>query len=86
MIDMFGTSNLTLSPDGSRILQGFEGFHSRAFGQYEDLFGLVTTDIESVLGIKRGEAASQKTDTRKRKQDAVLDYVAAIQLSRAMLG
>jgi hypothetical protein len=86
MVDMFGTNDLTLTADGARVLQGFEGFHSRAFGQYEDLFGLVTSDIESVLGIKRGEAASQKTDTRKRKQDAVLDYVAALQLSRAILG
>ncbi len=86
MVDMFGTNDLALSEDGARVISGYEGFHSRAFGQYEDLFGLVTTDIESVLGIKRGEAASQKTDTRKRKQDAVLDYVSALQLSRAILG
>lgn len=86
MIDMFGTHDLTLSADGSRVLKGFEGFHSRAFGQYENLFGLVTSDIESILGTKRGDAASQNADTRKRKQDMVLDYIAALQLSRAILG
>ena len=86
LVDMFGSSDLTLSTDGSRVIKGFEGFHSRAFGQYEDLFGLVTSDIESVLGIKRGAAAAANTDTRKKKQDAVLDYITALQLSRAVLG
>jgi hypothetical protein len=86
MVDMFGTYNLTLSPDGSSVLSGYEGFHSRAFGPYDDLFGLVTSDIENVLGIKRGATAAQKADTRKRKQMAVLDYLSALQLSRAVLG
>ena len=86
MVDMFGTSDLTLSTDGSRVLRGFEGFHSRAFGQYADLFGLVTPDIENILGMTRGSTTSTKADTRKRKQDAVLDYLSAIQLSRAILG
>lgn len=86
MIDMFGTNDLTLSEDGSRVLSGFEGFHSRAFGQYENLFGLVTSDIENVLGANRDEITAQRLDTRKRKQDMVLDYVAALQLSKAILG
>lgn len=86
MVDMFGTNDLTLSEDGSRVLKGYEGFHSRAFGQYDDLFGLVTSDIENILGVNRGAAAAKKADTRKRKQDAVLDYIQALQLSRAILG
>lgn len=86
IVDMFGTSDLTLSPDGSQVLRGFEGFHSRAFGQYNDLFGLVTPDIENVLGIKRGATAAQKADTRKRKQDLVLDYMTGLNTSRAIIG
>jgi len=84
--DMFGTSDLTLSQDGQKVLKGIEGFHSRAFGPYADLFGLVTSDIETLLGIKRGSTVAQKGDTRKRKQDAVKDLVAALQFSRAILG
>jgi hypothetical protein len=86
IVDMFGTSDLTLSTDGSQVLRGFEGFHSRAFGQYNNLFGLVTPSIENILGMTRGSTAATKADTRKRKQDAVLDYLSAIQLSRAILG
>lgn len=86
MVDMFGTSDLTLSKDGQSVLQGIEGFHSRAFGPYDDLFGLVTSDIETVLGLGRSSRAAQQGDTRKRKQDAVKEYVAALQFSRAILG
>jgi hypothetical protein len=68
------------------VVQGVEGFHSRAFGPYEDLFGLVTPDIDSLLGIKRGSTVEQRGDTRKRKQDAVLAYVQALQGARAVVG
>lgn len=86
LLDMFGSSDLLLDPTGKEVVQGIEGFHSRAFGPYQDLFGLVTEDIESVVGIKKGSVQSQKADTRKRKYEAVLDYLAAIRLSRAILG
>jgi len=86
MVDMFGTYNLTLSPNGDHVVTGFEGFHSRAFGQYADLFGLATPEIESILGVKRGDVAAQRLDTRKRKQDAVLDFITALNMSRAVLG
>jgi hypothetical protein len=86
MPDMFGSNDLMLDPTGKDVVQGIEGFHSRASGPFNDLFGLVTNDIEDVLGIKRGTAQAQKADTRLRKYNAVLDYVAAIRLSRALLG
>jgi len=86
MVDMFGTSDLALSPDGRKVVSGVEGFHSRAFGPYEDLFGLVTPEIEGIVGIKKGSAAAQRGDTRKRKQQAVQEYVAALQYARAILG
>lgn len=86
MVDMFGTSDLVLSSDGSEIIQGIEGFHSRAFGPWNDLFGLVTPDIEEIVGLKRGTTAASRGDTRKLKQDAVKDYVSALTFTRAVLG
>jgi hypothetical protein len=86
MIDMLGTSDLKFSDDGHNVLTGFEGFHSKAFGPYEDLFGLVGPEIENILGIKKGSPIAQKADTRKRKQDAVKQLVAALLFSRAILG
>lgn len=86
MVDMFGTRDLQLSPDGNFIVQGIEGFHSRAFGPYDNLFGLVTAEIEDVVGLKRGTTAAQKGDTRKVKQDAVKDYLAGLGIGRAIMG
>lgn len=86
MVDMFGTSDLTLSADGSEVLSGVEGFHSRAFGPFQDLFGLVTPDIEEVVGVKRNTKAAARGDARKVKRDAVLDYLSALAFMRALLG
>jgi hypothetical protein len=86
MVDMFGTGDLQLSSDGSSVVQGIEGFHSRAFGPFNDLFGLVTPEIEEVTGIKRGTNGAQKTDTRKQKQDAVRDFLAGLGIGRGILG
>ena len=87
MVDMFGTSDLQLSADGSKVVKGVEGFHSRAFGPYEDLFGLVTSDVETILNVGRDKPlTAQRLDTRKRKQEAVRDYVGQIQIGRALLG
>ena len=86
MIDMFGTSDLAYSTDGSTVVSGIEGFHSRAFGPYNNLFGLTTPTISNVVGIQRGTPAAQRADTRARKQQAVQQYVSAIQSQRAILG
>jgi len=76
MVDMFGSSDLKLSEDGQSVVQGVEGFHSRAFGDFDDLFSLVTPEIETALGVSRGSAAASRLDTRKRKRDAVREYLA----------
>ena len=68
------------------MVKGVEGFHSRAFGPYNDLFGLVSPQISNITGIQRGSTAAQRGDTRERKQRAVLEYVGQLQLSRAILG
>lgn len=86
MVDMFGTGDLTLSSDGGVVTQGIEGFHSRAFGPFDSLFGLVSPEIEEITGIKRGTVASQQCDTRKLKQDAVKDYLAGLGIGKAVLG
>jgi hypothetical protein len=86
MVDLFGTSDLALSADGSEVVSGIEGFHSRAFGPFSDLFGLVTPEIESVVGIERGSRAALHGDTRKMKQEAVKDFVSALGFARAILG
>ena len=86
MVDMLGTSDLKFSDDGSSVISGFEGFHSKAFGPYDDLFGLVTPEIDSILNIARGSVVAQRGDTRGRKFHAVQQLVAAMLFSRAILG
>ena len=86
MYDLFGSSDLALDADGINAVRGIEGFHSRAFGPFNDLFGLVSPQISSITGIQRGSTAAQRGDTRERKQRAVLEYVGQLQFSRAILG
>lgn len=86
MVDMFGTSDLKFDEKGQNVIQGFEGFHSRAFGPYDDLFGLAGPDVQNILGIKKGSTAALRADTRKRKLEAVQQYVSALLFSRGLLG
>ena len=86
LVDMFGTSDLKFSSDGATVLSGFEGFHSRAFGPYDDLFGLVSPDLEDIVGIKRGSTSAQRADVRRRRYEAVQQYTSALLFSRGLLG
>jgi hypothetical protein len=86
LVDMLGTSDLKFSTDGESVIQGFEGFHSRAFGPYDNLFGLVGPDIENIVGIKRGSTTAQRADVRKRRYEAVQQYASALLFSRGLLG
>jgi len=86
LLDMFGSNDLTLSEDGLDVLQGIEGFHSRAFGPFDNLFGLVPPEVNEILGLKEGSTASHRADTRKRKRAAVLEYAATLKLGRVILG
>jgi hypothetical protein len=86
MVDILGSSDLQLNEDGSKVVRGIEGFHSRAFGPYQDLFALVTPEIETVLGVKRGSSLAKKADTRKAKWEAVRDLVDALKSSKAVIG
>ena len=86
LVDIFGTSDLAYDTTGEKVLQGFEGFHSRAVGPYNDLFGLVDADIETVLNIKRGSTAAQNVDVRKERREQVERYVTALLFGNALLG
>jgi hypothetical protein len=86
IVDMFGSSDLEFDARGEKVIKGIEGFHSRAFGPYSDLFNLVTDEVEKVLGVSRGSRLAKKVDTRRAKFDAVQDYVQLLMASRAILG
>lgn len=86
LVDMFGSSDLQYDVNGSNAMSGVEGLHSKAFGPYDDLYGLAEPEIEDILGLKRGTPPAQKADTRKRKLEKVQQYVSALRFSRAILG
>lgn len=76
--DVFGTSDLELDAQGVEVVRGVEGIHSRAFGPYEDLFSLVTPEIEEVLGAKKTSQARKEGDVRKSRYVRVLAYREAV--------
>lgn len=86
MLDIFGSEDLEFDSRGVSVLQGVEGFHSRAFGPYQDLFGLVTPEVDSVLGAQRGSTTAQRGDTRLRKRERVLALQAALSFGTANIG
>jgi hypothetical protein len=86
LLDLLGSEDLEFDPDGIAPIAGVEGFHSRAFGPYDDLFGLFSPEVEDILGIKRGDTAAQKGDTRKRRQERVQALSAALTFGRANVG
>lgn len=87
MVDLFGTSDLEFSQDEPyEVLRGVEGFHSRAFGPYNDLFLLVNNDIESIVGIDRISLARERADVRGRRFYAVQDYLQALLYGTASIG
>lgn len=86
LVDMFGTSDLAYDASGENVVQGFEGFHSRAFGPYDNLFGLVSVEIENVLGIKRGSTAAHNVDIRKERREMVEKYIVSLLYGNALLG
>jgi hypothetical protein len=88
MIDLFGSEDLAFNENGTAVVTpgAVEGFHSRAFGPYDDVFGLVTPEIETVLGIERGSVTAQRADTRKRKLERVQKLSASLSAGRAQVG
>jgi hypothetical protein len=69
-------------------VSGKEGFHSRAFGDVEDLFGLVSPTVQTVLKLdKMGKRkVAERMDVRKRRREVVRNYVEELTGSRGLLG
>lgn len=70
MVDMFGTANLNIDDNGV-VTQGVEGFHSRAFGNFDDLRQLVNaqgTRIATILGIAVQDAGDTSEDATPQEQ------------------
>lgn len=74
MFDLFGSADLRLKPDGV-IERGIEGFHSRAFGPYADLFGLAPADTTKLLGVELSDVAARaRLDVRGRRHVVIQAY------------
>jgi hypothetical protein len=90
MYDIFGSESLVYdTATGDPTEDGVEGFHSKAFGQFENIFTLMPPDVARAIGVSRWGNNSDfitKADTRKKKQDAVLQYLAALRYTRGILG
>lgn len=86
MVDIFGTSDLQYDKEGHEVVQGVEGFHSKAFGPYNDLFGLVPPEITEILGIKKVSIARQQGDVRGRRFEAARNFIDQLSFSKALLG
>lgn len=86
MVDIFGTHDLEYDAAGHNVVQGVEGFHSKAFGPYQDLFGLLPPEVVEVLGITRASSARAMGDVRGIRREQVRRMVASIMEIRALLG
>ncbi|CAB4130962.1 hypothetical protein UFOVP276_143 [uncultured Caudovirales phage] len=73
------------------VIQGTEGFHSRAFGNVAGLENLVNASVHKVLGlsVEKQHATLSRLDTRSRKWAAVMAYADELtgeKGSRGLLG
>jgi len=92
MAQILGSTDFTVTEDpagsGNYTTTGTEGFHSRAFGDVADLFGLVDAKVKKVLGLSKdkSQATAKKLDVRQRRRQAVWAYVSEITDYKALLG
>lgn len=67
--------------------EGLEGFHSRAFGDVEDLFGLVNPAVSQVLKLSSEQRkVAARLDVRKRRREVIRAYVAELTHSKGLIG
>jgi hypothetical protein len=74
--------------EGEYVISGLEGFHSRAFGDVADLFGLVDPKVKKILGLtkEKTHATAKKLDVRAKRRDAIWNYVQQLTDSKGLLG
>jgi hypothetical protein len=72
MVDLFGTANLEIT-DAGEVVRGREGFHSRAFGDYDDLRQLVGSGDgsrpQTILGLSTRDP-DETSDDSSSSRDA----------------
>jgi hypothetical protein len=74
MVDLFGTSNLEINDQGE-VVRGVEGFHSRAFGDFDDLRTLVGNAEgrpPTILGLTIEEPDETDAADSRPRRDAVI--------------
>lgn len=90
MYDMFGSESLVYDlKTGKPSKTGVEGFHSRAFGDFQNIFTLLPPDVSRAIGASKwgsNSAFAVRADTRKKKRDAVLAYISALRYAQSLLG
>lgn len=73
MVDLFGTSNLEISDEGE-VVRGREGFHSRAFGDFDDLRQLIGpgegSRPQTILGLTT-RSSDETGDDRAERDEAI---------------
>lgn len=90
LVEILGSDNFTITedPPGSSTYKtsGDEGFHSRAFGDSGDLFGLVNPKVKQVLGLttQKNEVA-RKLDVRGMRRKVIREYADEL-TTRGLLG
>ncbi len=79
MVDLFGTANLEINENGE-VVRGVEGFHSRAFGDFDDLRQLVGPGEgnrpQTILGLSTAdpdESGDDETASRDQRIAARMD-------------
>lgn len=74
--------------EGEYVISGLEGFHSRAFGDVADLFGLVDPQVKKVLGLtkEKRHTTAKKLDVREKRRGAIWNYIQQLTDSRGLLG
>ena len=91
MPEILGSSDLIIEETSTgkyEATRGTEGFHSRAFSDEADLFGLVDKKVKQVLKltVEKNHAAAKRLDVRAIRRQAVREYVSELTASRGLLG
>jgi hypothetical protein len=74
--------------EGDLAIIGREGFHSRAFGDKSDLFGLVDPQVDEILGLSKDKKhdVARRLDVRGLRRKVIWQYVQELTESRGLLG
>jgi hypothetical protein len=74
MVDLFGTANLEINDQGE-VTRGVEGFHSRAYGDFDDLRQLIgpgdSTRPQTILGLTVDDPDETGDDERAARSGAI---------------